>query len=284
MKIIKITDSKYPQRLKNIKNPPKILYALGDINLLNKESIAIVGTRNSTAYGRGVAQKFAKEISEQGICVVSGLAEGIDTFAHVGAKGEIGKTIAVMGNGLNRVYPSQNKKLFLDILNEGGCIISEYEPDEEERPENFPARNRIISGISMGILVIEARHRSGSSITARYAREQNKAVFCIPRDIDKVTGRLTNDLIKEGAILVTSPSEIVDYYPKKHVITGISEEFRDVYKYIGEVPITVDELCRLTNMSVAAINEKLMLMELDGIIKNVIGGYIRVLENQLTKN
>lgn len=271
MKIIKITDSKYPQRLKNIKNPPKILYALGDINLLNKESIAIVGTRNSTAYGRGVAQKFAKEISEQGICVVSGLAEGIDTFAHVGAKGEIGKTIAVMGNGLNRVYPSQNKKLFLDILNEGGCIISEYEPDEEERPENFPARNRIISGISMGILVIEARHRSGSSITARYAREQNKAVFCIPRDIDKVTGRLTNDLIKEGAILVTSPSEIVDYYPKKHVITGISEEFRDVYKYIGEVPITVDELCRLTNMSVAAINEKLMLMELDGIIKNVIG-------------
>ncbi len=284
MKIIKITDSKYPQRLKNIKNPPKILYALGDINLLNKESIAIVGTRNSTAYGRGVAQKFAKEISEQGICVVSGLAEGIDTFAHVGAKGEIGKTIAVMGNGLNRVYPSQNKKLFLDILNEGGCIISEYEPDEEERPENFPARNRIISGISMGVLVIEARHRSGSSITARYAREQNKAVFCIPRDIDKVTGRLTNDLIKEGAILVTSPSEIVDYYPKKHVITGISEEFRDVYKYIGEVPITVDELCRLTNMSVAAINEKLMLMELDGIIKNVIGGYIRVLENQRTKN
>lgn len=284
MKIIKITDSKYPQRLKNIKNPPKILYALGDINLLNKESIAIVGTRNSTAYGKGVAQKFAKEISEQGICVVSGLAEGIDTFAHVGAKGEIGKTIAVMGNGLNRVYPSQNKKLFLDILNEGGCIISEYEPDEEERPENFPARNRIISGISMGILVIEARHRSGSSITARYAREQNKAVFCIPRDIDKVTGRLTNDLIKEGAILVTSPSEIVDYYPKKHVITGISEEFRDVYKYIGEVPITVDELCRLTNMSVAAINEKLMLMELDGIIKNVIGGYIRVLENQRTKN
>ena len=131
MKIIKITDSKYPQRLKNIKNPPKILYALGDINLLNKESIAIVGTRNSTAYGRGVAQKFAKEISEQAICVVSGLAEGIDTFAHVGAKGEIGKTIAVMGNGLNRVYPSQNKKLFLDILNEGGCIISEYEPDEE---------------------------------------------------------------------------------------------------------------------------------------------------------
>lgn len=284
MKIIKITDSKYPQRLKNIKNPPKILYALGDINLLNKESIAIVGTRNSTAYGRGVAQKFAKEISEQGICVVSGLAEGIDTFAHVGAKGEIGKTIAVMGNGLNRVYPSQNKKLFLDILNEGGCIISEYEPDEEERPENFPARNRIISGISMGVLVIEARRRSGSSITARYAREQNKAVFCIPRDIDKVTGRLTNDLIKEGAILVTSPSEIVDYYPKKHVITGISEEFRDVYKYIGEVPITVDELCRLTNMSVAAINEKLMLMELDGIIKNVIGGYIRVLENQRTKN
>ena len=284
MKIIKITDSKYPQRLKNIKNPPKILYALGDINLLNKESIAIVGTRNSTAYGRGVAQKFAKEISEQGICVVSGLAEGIDTFAHVGAKGEIGKTIAVMGNGLNRVYPSQNKKLFLDILNEGGCIISEYEPDEEERPENFPARNRIISGISMGVLVIEARHRSGSSITARYAREQNKAVFCIPRDIDKVTGRLTNDLIKEGAILVTSPSEIVDYYPKKHIITGISEEFRDVYKYIGEVPITVDELCRLTNMSVAAINEKLMLMELDGIIKNVIGGYIRVLENQRTQN
>lgn len=284
MKIIKITDSKYPQRLKNIKNPPKILYALGDINLLNKESIAIVGTRNSTAYGRGVAQKFAKEISEQGICVVSGLAEGIDTFAHVGAKSEMGKTIAVMGNGLNRVYPSQNKKLFLDILNEGGCIISEYEPDEEERAENFPARNRIISGISMGVVVIEARHRSGSSITARYAREQNKAVFCIPRDIDKVTGRLTNDLIKEGAILVTNPSEIVDYYPKKHVITGISKEFRDVYKYIGEVPITVDELCRLTNMSVAAINEKLMLMELDGIIKNVIGGYVRVLENQRTKS
>lgn len=275
MKIIEITDALYPQRLKSIKDAPQKLYVEGNVDLLNKPCLAVVGARKSTEYGRTLAKKFSKELSEQGICIVSGLAEGIDTYAHIGAVREIGKTIAVLGGGIKNIFPKQNENLAQEILDNGGCIISEHEPNEEANMEYFPTRNRIISGISMGVLIVEARHRSGSGITAKYAIKQGKTVFCIPRDIDKKTGVLPNGFIKSGAELVTSSKDILEYYSYEREEV-INEDYKEIYSYLTSMPITVDELCRFTNLSVSGVNERLMLMEIEGIVKNVAGGYIKV--------
>ena len=164
MKTIKITDIKYPKRLKEIKNPPKQLYIEGDEKLLNNKSIAIVGSRNCTNYGIKYAEEFAKELSKNNITIVSGLAIGIDTVAHEFSKDYKGRTIAVLGSGLDIIYPKENKELYKKILENGGCIISEYEKGTKVDSKNFPKRNRIVSGISLGILVIEAAYKSGSSI------------------------------------------------------------------------------------------------------------------------
>lgn len=167
MKIIKITDSKYPKRLLEIKNPPKQLYVKGNDELLNNDSLAIVGSRKCTSYGIKYTKEFASEISKNNITIISGLALGIDTVAHEFSKDFKGKTIAVVGCGLDKIYPEENKELFKQILENDGCIISEYPPGTEINTKNFPRRNRIISGISMGVLVIEAACKSGSTITAR---------------------------------------------------------------------------------------------------------------------
>lgn len=167
MQIIKITDSKYPKRLLDIKNPPKQLYVKGNDELLNNASIAIVGSRKCTSYGIKYAKEFASEISNNNITIISGLALGIDAVAHEFSKDSKGKTIAVVGCGLDKIYPEENKELFKQILENNGCIISEYPPGTEVNTKNFPRRNRIISGISMGVLVIEATCKSGSTITAR---------------------------------------------------------------------------------------------------------------------
>ena len=276
MKIIKKEDSNYPKNLLKIPNSPQILYVEGNEELLNTQALAIVGTRKPTEYGKKVAKEFAKKLSENNICIISGLAEGIDTYAHLGAKSEKGKTIAVLGSGFNNIYPKQNLQLYNEILEEGGCVISEYEPKEGPKAENFPMRNRIISGLAMGVLIVEARYRSGSAITARYANMQKKEVFCVPRDIDKKTGYLPNEFIKNGAHLVMSYEDILEYFPKPKEKVNIAEEYIEIYQYIGDIPISVDEICRLTNLSIAGVNERLMLMEIEGLIKNVPGGYIKI--------
>ena len=276
MKIIKNTDSLYPERLLTIKNAPKQLYVEGDETLLNKQAIAIVGTRMPSEYGIKVANEFAKELSNQNYCVISGLAQGIDTYAHMGAKCGKGKTVAVLGAGFNHIYPKQNTKLYQDIIEEGGCIISEYDPNEEVKPENFPKRNRIISGLAMGVLIIEARYRSGSSITAKFAIEQNKEIFCVPGNIDKPTSYIPNEYIKNGAFLVTSAMDIINYYPIKKEEKNIDEDYKELYQYINEIPISSNELCKLTNLSIASVNERLIYMEIEGLIKNVAGGYIKI--------
>ncbi len=168
MKIIKITDSKYPKRLLDIKNPPKQLYVEGNDKLLNNHSIAIVGSRKCTSYGIKYAKEFASEISKNNITIVSGLAIGIDTIAHEFSKNSIGRTIAVVGCGLDHIYPKENEELFKQILENDGCIISEHPNSTKVDTKNFPKRNRIISGISMGVLVIETAYKSGSTITARH--------------------------------------------------------------------------------------------------------------------
>ena len=167
MQIITIIDEKYPKRLLEINDPPKILYVEGDMNLLNNDSIAIVGSRKSTEYGRKYAKKFAEELSKNNVTIISGLAIGIDSIAHEYSKSNLGKTIAVLGCGLDYVYPQENILLYKQILKNGGCIISEYPLGTKADTKKFPKRNRIISGLSIGVLVVEASLKSGSTITGR---------------------------------------------------------------------------------------------------------------------
>ena len=276
MRTINLSDSIFPHNLKKIKNAPNKIYVEGNEELLNKNSLAIVGTRNPTDYGKKMAFNFAKELSNEDICIVSGLADGIDSYAHLGAKSGKGGTIAVLGCGFNHIYPEHNLKLYKEILEEGGCIVSEYEPEEKYKSEYFPARNRIISGLAMGVLIVEGRYRSGSSITARIAIEQNKEVFCIPSNIDSKTGYVPNEYIKNGAQLVTCKEDILEYFPKEKEEMQLTPEYLEIYKYMSKIPITVDEIARLTDLSTASVNERLMLMEIEGLIKNVSGGYVVV--------
>ena len=276
MRTINLSNNIFPHNLKKIKNAPNKIYVEGNEELLNKNSLAIVGTRTPTEYGKKMAFNFAKELSNEDICIVSGLADGIDSYAHLGAKSGKGGTIAVLGCGFNHIYPEHNLKLYKEILEEGGCIVSEYEPEEKYMSEYFPARNRIISGLAMGVLIVEGRYRSGSSITARLAIEQNKEVFCLPSNIDSKTGYVPNEYIKNGAQLVTCKEDILEYFPKEKEEMQLVPEYLEIYKYMSKIPITVDELARLTDLSVASVNERLMLMEIEGLIKNVSGGYVVV--------
>ena len=276
MRTINLSDSIFPHNLKKIKNAPNKIYVEGNEELLNKKSLAIVGTRSPTEYGKKVAFNFAKELSNENICIISGLADGIDSYAHLGAKSGKGRTIAVLGCGFNHIYPEHNLKLYKEILEEGGCIVSEYEPEEKYKSEYFPARNRIISGLAMGVLIVEGRYRSGSSITARLAIEQNKEVFCIPSNIDSKTGYVPNEYIKNGAQLVTCKEDILEYFPKEKEEMQLAPEYLEIYKYMSKIPISVDEIARLTDLSVASVNERLMLMEIEGLIQNVSGGYVVV--------
>ena len=287
MKIIEITDKNYPKRLLDIKNPPPKLYVKGNEKLLNNISLAIVGSRKATEYGIKYAQKFAKAIAEYNVTIISGLAIGIDAVSHDVAKDCIGNTIGVLGCGINQIYPEENKELFSEILENGGCIISEYEPDEEINMKNFPKRNRIISGIAMGILVVEAGYRSGSTITAKYGFEQNKKVFCLPRDIGVTNGIGTNDLIKIGAKLVTRPEDILEElgiinakeeeHNQKIEIPKIKKEYEDIYNLILYTPTNLQYITNKSGIKISEINQKLTILELEGYIKSLPGNnYVRI--------
>lgn len=214
--IISINDKKYPQILKQIYDPPISLYIKGNAEILNGKNIAIVGCRNSSKYGEEAAKYFAYNLSAKGINIISGLARGIDTYAHIGNLGAMihngndicGKTIAVVGNGIDIIYPKENKYLEEKIIKSGGCIISEYPLGTKPEKFNFPARNRIISGLSKGVLVIEARAKSGTLITIDFALQQGRDVYVVPGNINSVNSVGTNDLIKQGAKLVTRVEEI----------------------------------------------------------------------------
>ena len=214
--VISINDKKYPQILKQIYDPPISLYIKGNAEILNGKNIAIVGCRNSSKYGEEAAKYFAYNLSAKGINIISGLARGIDTYAHIGNLGAMmhngndicGKTIAVVGNGIDIIYPKENKYLEEKIIKSGGCIISEYPLGTKPEKFNFPARNRIISGLSKGVLVIEARAKSGTLITIDFALQQGRDVYVVPGNINSVNSVGTNDLIKQGAKLVTRVEEI----------------------------------------------------------------------------
>lgn len=208
IKILKLGDNNYPEKLKNIVDKPKILYVLGNENLLNEKSIAIIGSRDCTRYGAMNAHDFGYQLAKRGLCVISGLARGIDTYSHLGSIKIREKTIAVLGSGLDIVYPAENIELYKKILISGGAIVSEYPLGSKPEKYHFPQRNRIISGLSDGIIVVEAKKKSGTLITVDFALDQGKDVYAIPGNINSKYSYTTNELIKEGAIPITKVEDL----------------------------------------------------------------------------
>lgn len=202
-------DDEYPEKLKRIQNRPITLFYKGDISIVNEQSIAIIGSRNCTEYGRKCAEFISNEVAKRKICIVSGLAIGIDSIGHITALNNKSNTIAVIGNGLDNIYPSKNIKLAESIIKSGGLILSEFIVGTKPFKQNFPRRNRIISGLSDSVIVIEGSKKSGSLITANYAIEQGKDVFAIPGSIFSSNSEGTNELIKDGANLLTSTEDVI---------------------------------------------------------------------------
>lgn len=251
--------------------------------MLNKKSIAIVGTRNCTKYGAECAKKIAKNISKKEICIISGMALGIDTFAHSEAIKQNGNTIAVLGGGFDYIYPEENIELFNKIIENNGLVISEYPPKTKAILSKFPYRNRIISGLSMGVLVVEATlGRSGSLVTARYAKEQNKKIFSIPGNINLKTSKGTNWLIKEGAKLVTCAEDILTEFNIKtesieETEIQIEPEYIELYNQITYMPVNINIITKKCKTNISKISQQLLMMELKGYIKSMPGNeYVRV--------
>ena len=284
-KLIKIEDEDYPTSLKSIKDPPQELYVMGNVKILNKTCFSIIGSRKCTDIGIKRAQKIAKQLCEYNLCIVSGMALGIDTAAHTGTILAGGETIAVLGTGLNNIYPKQNINLAKEIVNTGGAIITEYEPNEKVNPRNFPQRNRIISGLSIGTLVVEAHYRSGTTITARLAKNQGRKVFAIPNTIDNKYGVITNELIKDGAILTRNVNDIVSEYDflkkqkkkiVKEFITNIDtvpEKYRKIYNVLSTEKINIEEIAKKLCEPISCINSTLTMMELEGFVKKFPGEF-----------
>ena len=207
---IDIKSKYYPEKLRCIDSPPKELFCLGNLELMNAKSIAIIGSRDYSNYGEKAAKDFSYNLAQNNICIISGLARGIDSFAHEACLVAGGKTIAVLGSGLDVIYPKENFGLFNKIILNDGLVVSEYPLGTKPQKQNFPARNRIISGLSDGILVIEAKEKSGTNITVDFALEQGKDVFVVPGNIYSKTSNGTNFLIKEGATPVTNFLDIIE--------------------------------------------------------------------------
>lgn len=276
--VVTLGDPAYPPLLLQTADPPLLLYAQGDLALLAKPSIAIVGSRRPTAQGRDNARAFARELANDGLAVVSGLAQGIDGAAHEGALGGAAGTIAVVGTGLDRVYPPQHLELAHRIA-QHGLLLSEFAPGMPPLPDNFPLRNRIIAGLSLGTLVVEAAIRSGSLITARMASEAGREVFAIPGSIHAPQAKGCHWLIKQGAKLVESAADIVDELAGQRpgrddgAAVGDSGAGTDpLLDALGEDPVTLDALQARTGWPTAELTARLFELELDGDVARLPGG------------
>lgn len=211
IKMITVKDQEYSEKLRNIYDKPIVLFAKGNLQLLNTKSVAIVGSRDCSNYGENIAKMMSYNLAKENICVISGLAKGIDKFAHIGALDAGGKTIAVIGNGLDYIYPYENKNLYERILKNNGLIVTEYIIGTKPKKLNFPARNRIISALSDAIIVVEAKEKSGALITAEFGLEHGKEVFAVPGNIDNENSKGTNSLIKDGANILLNHKDVIEY-------------------------------------------------------------------------
>jgi DNA processing protein len=278
-----IRDNLYPKPLREIFDPPLVLYYAGNRNVLSKPAISIVGARKPTPYGRAVAEKLAHDLSSKGLVVVSGMARGIDSIAHWGAlKG--GETIAVLGSGLERVYPKENGPLFEKIV-ENGLVLSEYAMKAPPLKYHFPNRNRIISGLSLGVVVVEGTKKSGSLISARLALEENREVMAVPGNITSELSQGTNWLIKNGAKLVNDWKDVVGEFPsplkeeilskdkrKKRAPPILKMEEKKIYDLLFPDSLTtVDELVEKSNLSVSEVLSILFSLEIKDMVAQMPG-------------
>lgn len=285
MKIIELESEFYPKILKEIKNPPQKLYAEGNIDILNSNCISIIGSRKNTEYGEKWCKKFVKEFIKYDLNIVSGMAIGIDKIAHETAIKFGGTTIAVLPSGLNNIYPKENLRLYNEIILNNGCVISEYEPNIKASSNKFLERNRIVSGLSLATLVVEAAHRSGTSVTAKIANKQGRTVFCIPGSLDNLKSNGTNNLLKKFGKIATSPEDIINNYHFLHktqnkqnilIKEQVSEEYRDVYNLIAEVPVSINDIVKKSSSGLGDVLSQLMMLELDGKIVKLPGNmYVR---------
>ncbi len=289
IRVITFTDDEYPEPLRRIDVQPVLLYSKGFLEAEDRYSIAIVGSRMMTEYGKRVAEKLAFELASMGLTVVSGMARGIDTASHKGALRAGGRSIAVLGSGLDRPYPYENIELF-NSLSKSGCILSEFPMGMAPNKENFPRRNRLISGMSLGVLVVEATMESGSLITASYALEQNKEVFAVPGNITSKTSKGTNLLIKSGAKLVQSIDDILEeLHPhlvemrgyQSKISTGkadpletsvvMTDEERMVFSTLGNDPVHIDNIARQIKLPANKLLSLMLELEIKGLIRQTEG-------------
>ncbi len=282
-KLVSMVDKDYPKNLYKIYYPPPILYVQGEILPGDAIALAIVGTRTADRYGRLLTERFASELASMGITVVSGMARGIDSVAHGAALKSGGRTIAVLGSGLDVIYPPENKNLYNQI-SENGAVISEFPLGSEPDAVNFPKRNRIISGLSLGVLVIQAPEKSGSLITASFALEQNREVFAVPGDIGSKLSCGTNTLIKKGAKLVDSIEDILGELEAfrrlkpiespveiSRILERLNEDGKRIYSTITNEPIHIDDIITQSGFEPHRVLSTLLSLELEGFITQLPG-------------
>lgn len=281
VKVLTIEDDFYPQNLKEIHDPPPVLYFKGNIIEKDKNSISIVGSRKATYYGKMVAENLSKDLALVGLTIISGMARGIDTAAHRGALSVNGRTIAVLGCGIDLIYPPENRRLAKEI-EESGAIITEFPFSTLPERQNFPRRNRIISGLSLGTVVVEAEEKSGALITTDFALEQGREVFAVPGNITSSMSNGTHNLIKQGAKLINTYQDILEEIPG--VVTqkpntkeispeqfSLSEVDQIIYKIISNEPIHIDEIIKISKLSASKVSEVLLNLELKDLIKEIEG-------------
>lgn len=279
IKYVTVYDDDYPKILKNIDDNPKLLYIKGCLND-SRPGIAVVGSRKCTEYGKWAVKKLVTDLGEYGVNIISGLALGVDKLAHTTAMKAGLKTIGVLGCGVDIVYPSSNRNVYEKILQDNGAIISEFRLETPPLPFHFPLRNRIISGLSIGLIIIEAKEKSGTLITANYAATQGKEVFSLPGNINSLYSKGTNALIRDGAKIITDVNDIIDELPELKVIkddivkinkdlSNLSDEEKLIYEKILIKSMSVDELSQTLELKVSEILSVLTMLELKGMASEV---------------
>ncbi|MBU1045789.1 DNA-processing protein DprA [Patescibacteria group bacterium] len=286
IKTINIDDSLYPLLLKEIIDPPRVLYYKGNLDFGKNPAIAVVGTRRCSDYGKQAAVEIVSKLAQAGLVIVSGMAKGIDAIAHQTALDYNSKTIAVLGTGVDdkSIYPQENLGLSKKIIESNGAVISEYPPNTPGHKSNFPERNRIISGMSKAVLIIEAKEKSGALITARHALRQKKTVFALPGSIYAPNSKGCNRLIKGGAKLVESAEDILKDFgitPKAMSRTAVSatDEEKSILDALKNQSLHINQIIEATKLSSAKINSGLINLEIAGIIKN-LGGNVFIIKNK----
>jgi len=283
VKYYTFVDDEYPCILKEIHSPPLVLYYQGDWSLTNRKCLAIVGTRKSTIYSKRMIGEWMPTLVKSNLVIVSGLALGVDSLAHKSCLQCQGKTVAVLGGGFEEIYPTINRRLAKEIVEGGGLILSEHSPDYKALPFNFPARNRVVSGLSAGVLVTEAPEKSGAMITAYMAMEQNRSVMAVGGDIFNFSSQGCNKLIKQGALFVDKVDDILlelgiksDYSrvasSRKNDFKPRNETEKKIYSYLSEGEKWVDELCSLGNLEAEEVISALNLLSLEGFVEELPGG------------